>query len=205
MLFWLPRRFLMTSTKFFLLLTGASAFYVYLTSLKRGQEFSLTPIGVPPFWWLHDLYVDYRTLLAFILVGLLATLIRSTKFFLLLTGASAIFVYLVSPTRDPDFGKFSAPNGGSSLWWLQSVVENHWMLAAVILAALVAINLTLDLWQWCQPKTIFAAYWKGRIPRKIAQLRDFLLGIMQFWIGIWMWWLVSYVFLLYLLGQWLID
>ncbi len=187
MLFRLPRRFLMTSTKFFLLLTGASVFFVYLTS----------PI-------LHFMSVDHRTIAAFILVGLLASLIRSTKFFLLLTGASAIFVYLVSPLRDPAYQPMSA-NGGSPHWWLQGVSEDHWILAAVILAAQLAINLTLDLWKWCELETFFAAYWKQGIARKPTQLRDFLLGIMQFLIGIGMWCLLFYVFFSVLLGQWLID
>jgi hypothetical protein len=74
----------------------------------------------------------------------------------------------------------------STNWWLQGVIENHWMLAAVILAALLAINLTLDLWQWCQPKTFFAAYWKGEYEEE-AQLRIFAWhnAILD---GIWMWW-----------------
>jgi hypothetical protein len=111
----------------------------------------------------------------------------------------------LTPTRDPDFGKFSYRDGGSPHWWLHGVTENHWTLAAVFLAALLAINLTLDLWKWCELETLFAAYWKQRIGRKPTQLRDFLLGIMQFLIGIGMWCLLFYVFFGFLLGQWLID
>jgi hypothetical protein len=96
-------------------------------------------------------------------------------------------------------------NGGSPHWWLQGVSEDHWILAAVILAAQLAINLTLDLWKWCELETFFAAYWKQGIARKPTQLRDFLLGIMQFLIGIGMWCLLFYVFFSVLLGQWLID
>jgi hypothetical protein len=136
------------STKFYLLLAGASAFYIYFLSPTRYPALSefLIPNGVSPFWWLHLLCEDYGALAAFTLVGLLASLIRSTKFYLLLTGASAFFVYMVSPTRDPDFGKIYN-NGGSSIWWLEGMNEYHWTLLAVILAALLAINLTLDLWQ----------------------------------------------------------
>ena len=129
--------------------------------------------------------------------------IRNTNFFLLLTGASAIFAYLVSPTRDPAFGKFAAPSGGSSLWWLRGVHENYWMLGAFILAGLLAINFTLKLWQWYKSKTLVAH--RQSIPRKAAQLRDFLFGIMHFVIGILMWLLLFYGFVIFLLDQWLID
>ncbi len=84
--------------------------------------------------------------------------IRSTKFFLLLTGASAIFVYLVSPLRNPDFGKIPRPYAGEFIWWLQGVQDDHWELGAIILAGLLAINLTLDLWQWCKSQTFLAAH-----------------------------------------------
>ena len=130
--------------------------------------------------------------------------ITNTKFFLLLTGASAIFAYLVSPTRDPDFGKFSYRDGGSSLWWLQGVHEDYWELAAFILAGLLSISLTLELWRWCKSQTL-VAHRRRSLPRKTAQLRDFLLGMMHFVIGIWMWLLLFYGFFSFLLDQWLID
>lgn len=129
--------------------------------------------------------------------------IRNTNFFLLLTGASAIFAYLVSPTRDPAFGKFAAPSGGSSLWWLQGVHEDYWELAAFILSGLLAISFTLKLWQWYKSKTLVAH--QQSIPKKAAQLRDFLFCIIHFVIGILMWLLLFYVFFSFLLDQWLID
>ncbi len=129
--------------------------------------------------------------------------ITNTSFLLLLTGASAIFAYLVSPTRDPAFGKFAARSGGSSLWWLQGVHEDHWELAAFILAGLLAINFTLKLWQWYKSKTL-VDHQQG-IPRKTAQLWDFLFGIVHFVIGILIWMLLFYGFFIFLLDQWLID
>ncbi len=131
--------------------------------------------------------------------------ITNTKFFLLLTGASAIFAYLVSPTRDPDFGKFSARSGGSSLWWLQGVPENYWVLAAFILAGLLSISLTLELWRRYKSQDL-VAYQQRSIPRKTAQLIDFLLSMMEYFIiGILMWFLLFYGFICFLLAQWLID
>ena len=126
--------------------------------------------------------------------------ITSTKFFLLLTGASAIFVYLVSPLRDPAYQPMGA-NGGSRLWWLEGVPEDLWTLAALILAGLLAINITLDLWQWCKSQNFLAVY---RHPRGMA-LRHFLIVGMHYGIGIGMWLILSYTFVFYLLDQWLID
>ncbi|MBW4548379.1 MAG: hypothetical protein KME25_28665 [Symplocastrum torsivum CPER-KK1] len=129
--------------------------------------------------------------------------ITSTKFFLFLTGASAIFIYLVSPLRDPAYQPMGA-NGGSRLWWLEGVPEDLWTLAAFILAGLLAINFTLKLWQWYKSLP-WIAHRRRSIPRKTGQLRDFLFGIMHFVIGIWMWLLLFYGFFSFLLDQWLID
>jgi hypothetical protein len=123
--------------------------------------------------------------------------IASLSFFLLLTGASAIFVYLVSPLRDPAFQPNSA-NAGSLLWWLKGVHEDIWELAAIILAGLLSINFTLLLWRWCQSRTILTARRSWGIPRNIVQFMLFMLGI-----GIWL--QLFYLFFIYLLNQWLID
>lgn len=198
----LARRFSMTSIKFFLCLMGASVIFLYLVSPTIDLAFSQfwVPNGVLPFWWPEDVFRDHRALVAFILVGQLASLIRSTKFFLLLTGASAIFVYLVSPTIDPAF-RPNGYNAGSPVGWLKGVHEDDWKLVAVILAALLAINFTLKLWQWYKSQTIFAAHRH----REGIPLMHFVIGVMHFVIGIWMWLILSYVFIFYLLVQWLID
>ena len=126
--------------------------------------------------------------------------ITSTKSSLLLTGASAIFVYLVSPLRDPAYQPMGA-NGGSRLWWLQGVPEDLWTLAAFILAGLLAINITLDLWQWCKSQTFLAAHQH----RKEIQLRYFLIALMHFVIGILMWLTLTILFVFYMLEQWVIE
>jgi hypothetical protein len=129
----------------------------------------------------------------------------STKFFLLLTGASAIFVYFVSPTRDPKFGKFSAPDGGSPHWWLKGVHEDHWVLAAFILAGLLAItltlNLTLKLWHWYGSQTGLTVDQR----REAIPLRLLIIGVMNLGIAIGIWRILYHVFFIYLLEQWLID
>lgn len=57
--------------------------------------------------------------------------IASLIFLILVTVASVILVYLVSPLRAPAFQPNSA-NAGTSVWWLKGVREDDWMWAAVI-------------------------------------------------------------------------
>ncbi|HAJ63560.1 MAG TPA: hypothetical protein DCP31_33590 [Cyanobacteria bacterium UBA8543] len=113
---------------------------------------------------------------------------------LLLLVVSRIFVYQVSPLRNPTFKPMSA-NAGSLVWWLQGVGEGHWIMGASILAFLFATNLTLICWQWYQSLTI-------NLPRQNAWLISFLLCIAT-WVlifrGLWL------AFVHYLLDQWLID
>ncbi len=132
--------------------------------------------------------------------------IPSTKFFLLLTGASAIFTYLVSPMRDPDFGTPKYFNKVSPHWWLEGVHEDHWTLAALILAGMLAISLTLDLWHLCKLGILATHRHRAWIPSWTEQLRDyFWIGMLLFVAGIVMWVLLSCVFVLYLAMQWLVD
>jgi len=198
----LARRFSITSPKFFLFLAGASAIFVYLLSPTRDalDKFS-APYEGSPLWLLRSMPEAHRMLSAFILVGLFAISIMSTKLIGLLTGASVVFVYLVSPTRNPDFGKFSAPDGGSQLWWLQDMREGHWMLGAAILSTLLAINLTLNLRQWCGILTNLMAH----LHQRNILMGHFLVGMMHFVVGIVIWVLLSYVSVIYLLMQWVVD
>ncbi|MBD0345116.1 MAG: hypothetical protein ICV63_09910, partial [Coleofasciculus sp. Co-bin14] len=103
----------------------------------------------------------------------------------------------VSPLRDPAFQPNSA-NAGSLLWWLKGVHEDHWLLAAFILAGLLGINLMLVLWRWCQSRFILVAHRYRKILREIVRLMHFMLGI-------WIWLQLFYLFFIYLLNQWLID
>ncbi len=108
--------------------------------------------------------------------------IASLIFLVLVTVMSAIFVHEVSPLRDPAFQPNSA-NAGSPVWWVKGVGEPAWIRAAVILAGVLAINSMLVLWT-------------HRIVRQIGLLMM---------LGFGMWFLLYLVFLLYLLGQWLVD
>jgi hypothetical protein len=108
--------------------------------------------------------------------------IASLIFLVFVTGASAIFVYLVSPLRDPAFQPNSG-NAGTLVWWLQGVPERNWVMVAIILAGLLAINSMLVLWHL-------------RIARQISMLMLFCF---------WMWLVLYYVFLSYLGAQWLVD
>jgi hypothetical protein len=105
--------------------------------------------------------------------------IASLIFLILVTVASVILVYLVSPLRDPAFQP-NGVNAGTPVWWLKGVNDDVWVRAAVILAALLAINSMLVLWTL-------------RIGRQIGLLMM---------LGLSMWLLLYYVFLFYLLGQW---
>ncbi len=108
--------------------------------------------------------------------------LASLIFLILVTVASMILLYLVSPLRDPAFQPNSA-NAGTSVWWLKGVNEGVWVRAGVILAGLLAFNSMLVLWT-------------QEIVRQIAGL--IMLGLV-------MWSVLYYVFFFYLLGQWIVD
>ncbi len=108
--------------------------------------------------------------------------IASLIFLILVTVASVIFVYLISPLRDPAFQPNSA-NAGTLVWWLKDVREDVWVWAAFILAGLLTLNSLLALWT-------------------LQRVRQIGLLIT---LGLLMWYMLYYVFMLYLLGQWLVD
>jgi hypothetical protein len=107
--------------------------------------------------------------------------IVSLKFLILATVAIIILVYLASPLRDPAFQTHHIP--GSRVWWLKDMSEKAWVWSAGILAGMLAINSMLVLWT-------------QRIVREIALLMV---------CGFLMWFLLFFVYLWYLLFQWLID
>lgn len=115
----------------------------------------------------------------------------SFGFLLTLSAASAVFIHQVSPTRDPAF--YSKPlTGGSPLPWLQGISEDTWLLGASILAALLAISLTLVLRQWTL----------AQIRPSGSQLQNtfkWIVTAVIFFIGF------KVLFFFYLLAQWIID
>ncbi len=108
--------------------------------------------------------------------------IVSLRFLVLVMFVSAIFVHLVSPLRDPAFQPNGA-NAGTVIKELKGVSEADWMQAVVILAGLLATNCTIVLWQ--------QKIWKD--------IRAFVI------FGLVMWYLLSFVFRLYLVVQWIVD
>ena len=120
---------------------------------------------------------------------------------IMLLGASGIFVYQVSPLRDPSFQANGTMNAGTLVPWLQNLSEKNWKFGAAILAAILATMLTVLLTQWCQPLDIHT------IERRQRRSRGWLEGFNILWIGIWIvfftvLWLASVA---YLLNQWMID
>lgn len=114
--------------------------------------------------------------------------ILSLVFLLLLSVASLVFVYLVSPLRDPTFQPNSA-NGGSLVPWLKSVKESDWLLGFGILAFLLSSNITLVIWQ-----------------RKLGNPGERLFySLVMIMSAIVLFGFFYYAFCIYLLGQWLID
>lgn len=104
----------------------------------------------------------------------------SFGFSLFLLVASGIFVYQVSPLREPTFQPNSA-NAGSLVPWLQSVTEGHWLLGATILAFLVSTNLMLIFWQelfnrsvWLVRLILVICIWASLCRRILAYVRDLL-------------------------------
>ena len=120
---------------------------------------------------------------------------------ILLLGAGGIFVYQVSPLRDPSFQANGTMNAGTLVPWLQNLSEKNWKFGAAILAAILATMLTVLLTQWCQPLDIHT------IERRQRRSRGWLERFKILWIGIWtvfftVLWLA---FMAYLLNQWIID
>ncbi len=115
-------------------------------------------------------------------------------FLLRLVVSSGVFLYQVSPLRDPSFQPGSA-NAGSLIPWVQGVSEGTWLLGASVLAGLLSINLVFIVLQWSQsianeiPKPFRLAFW-------IVEGATLFIFIYIF---------TYLLFLLYLLGQWIVD
>lgn len=113
----------------------------------------------------------------------------SLGFLLSVTAMLALFIYKVSPLRDPAFQP-SGANAGSLIPRLRSWSDADWALGALILAVLLATNLTIVL--------------RGRQATRTTE--EPLISFVA-WLAIWSvffgtFWLT---FTVYLLNQWLID
>lgn len=101
---------------------------------------------------------------------------------ILVTVASVIFVYLVSPLRDSAFDP-DGYNAGTPVPWLKGMKDDDWVGAGFILAGILALNSMLVLWT----------------QEIVTQISTLIM------LGLGMWSLLHYVFLVYLLAQWLVD
>lgn len=120
---------------------------------------------------------------------------------LLLTIAWGVFVYQVSPLRDPSFQP-NGGNAGSLLPWLQGVRESDWKWGATGLAGLWAVNTVVWLWHRNQTARLISigqrqrgttAFWRG-----VHLVTDLGIGLVTF-AGLWL------GFMAYLMAQWLVD
>lgn len=125
----------------------------------------------------------------------------SLGFLLVLATASGIFVYQVSPLRDPSF-QANSGNAGSLMPWLQGVSEGDWLLGALVLAVLLASNLVFIFWQNSRASTISRMLRQQGIPVEISR---FLLFVSWVGIGAIFSSVLWIVFLTHLLSQWLVD
>ncbi|MGF1673423.1 MAG: hypothetical protein ACFCUV_07010, partial [Rivularia sp. (in: cyanobacteria)] len=102
--------------------------------------------------------------------------------------AWGIFAYQVSPLRDPSFQPNSA-NAGSLVPWLSAVSEDNWLLTANILAFSLSTNITFIFTQQIRYRG------SNRLIRFIATTGVWMILFIIFW----------YIFMFYLLAQWLVD
>ncbi len=112
----------------------------------------------------------------------------SLAFSLLLAVGWAIFVYQVSPLRDPSFQRLGG-NGGTLIPWLSGVSESDWILSAQILAFALSINITFIFAQQVRYR---GANWLIRL---IATIGIWLMTFIVF----------NFIFIFYLLSEWLVD
>lgn len=116
----------------------------------------------------------------------------SLSFLLGLTASLALFVYKVSPLRDPNFQPNSA-NGGSLVPGLQQWNDGDWMRGAAILAGILAVNLTIVFWGLGTP-----AVARSSITLTVRLVMWLMIGFVLFGV-------LQIIFTGYLLNQWLVD
>ncbi|MBD1852964.1 hypothetical protein H6F87_23750 [Cyanobacteria bacterium FACHB-502] len=124
---------------------------------------------------------------------------------LLLTLASGIFVYQVSPLRDPAFQPNSA-NAGSLIPGLRQVPEIYWIWGATGLAGLLTTNLVVLLWQLSLPfNTVDIAGQQQQGTRVVRWTVLIVMLVTYVGLGLVLFAGLYFVFVGYLLGQWLVD
>jgi hypothetical protein len=129
---------------------------------------------------LHNISSQYVQWFA---LGTLGFLMRLVVF-------SAVFVHQVSPLRDSSF-KPTHYNAGSLIPWMRGVSEDTWLQGASVLAGLLATNLVFIFWQWSQSST--------------NAIQKILLLTCWIAVGLLIFISLNWMFLFYLLAQWIVD
>lgn len=125
--------------------------------------------------------------------------VKSLGFFLLLTIVSGVFVYQVSPLRDPAFQPNSG-NGGTLVPWLRGIGDTDWLGLITLLAGALATNVTV-LIQRRSPLNITRLDERGHLNGLKTAL------LIMVWLGLWVlifggFWVL---FIGFLLNQWILD
>jgi hypothetical protein len=119
----------------------------------------------------------------------------SLGFFVGLTVPIALFIYQISPLRNPTFIPNSA-NAGTLISRFQFVTEQDWIQWATIFAGVLAVNATIVLWQ--QFRYRFRTSRSQGTVRVISAIGWLSLGTALFTL-IWI------AFVAYLMVQWIAD
>ena len=117
----------------------------------------------------------------------------------IITIAIGLFIYAISPLRDPTFQPNSY-NAGSLIPWMRGFPEGSWSLGAIILAALLASSITV----LTRHKVSYSrrsrstTLPKSEVTRRLQQICWFIMGTVLHLV-------LMIGFILYLFQQWIID
>jgi hypothetical protein len=126
---------------------------------------------------------------------------RISLVLLLVTIACGIFVYQVSPLRDPSFVASGTLDARSSLPWAKGFGESDWLWGTVALAGVLASHSVHLIWQRYQNNR---ATWN--MPQRSSNPIDRILNTTM-WLGLGsvIFGVIFLFFVAFLLWQWLID
>ncbi|NJK52366.1 MAG: hypothetical protein HC936_05215 [Leptolyngbyaceae cyanobacterium SU_3_3] len=114
-----------------------------------------------------------------------------------LAATAVIFVYEISPLRDPTFVPNSA-NAGTLIPQFRDVATEHNLMQwGAWLTGLIATNLTIVLWQLSHANSTLRR--QNALLARLLRVVPWLGAGVILWVVFWLGWVI------YLLGQWMID
>ncbi len=119
----------------------------------------------------------------------------SLGFLVGLTVPMALFIYRISPLRNPTFVPNSA-NAGTLISRFRLITEQDWIEWATMFAGMLSVNATIVLWQEFHRRSRITQW---QVPVRI------LGAIAWLTIGTTLFALIWMTFVVYLLTQWIID